>query len=81
MSKQIKTSKRAYPDGRVPVDFKNWLLKIKNIYLDEMELDTEHVRYVGAFPFRKGVNYKARPMTILDQNFNRIQTTKLIRLT
>lgn len=77
----MRTSKRAYPDGKVPADFLNWLLKIKNIHLDEFQLETKKVAYVGSFPFRKGVKYKRRVAVILDENNNRISTTKLIRLT
>lgn len=77
----IKTSKRAYPDGKVPSDFKNWLLKIKNVHLDELQITNKRVAYVGSFPFRKGVKYKEREAFILDENNNRIRTTQLIRLT
>ena len=77
----IKTSSRAYPQGKVPRDFKNWLLKIKNIHLDEIELEHQHVAYVNSFPYRKGVQYKKRETVFLDGEQNRILTTKLIRLT
>lgn len=77
----IKTSKRYYPSGKVPSDFKNWLLKIKNIHLDEAQVTNTRVAYVGSFPFRKGVQYKERETVILDNNNNRIKTTQLIRLT
>ena len=77
----IKTSKRIYPDGKVPADFKNWLLKIKNVHVDEFQLKTSRIAYVGSYPFQKRVSYKARPIFILDVNNNRVQSTKLIRLT
>lgn len=77
----IKTSKRVYPVGKVPADFKNWLMKIKSIHLDEMQLNSNRVAYVGSYPFQKKVKYKERIAFVLDTNGNRLETNKLIRLT
>jgi hypothetical protein len=77
----IKTIKRAYPSGPVPADFKNWLLKIKNIHLDEAQISSPIIEYVEAYPFQKKITYKKRLQTLIDVNGNKLKTIKLIRLT
>lgn len=77
----MRTSKRAYPDGKVPADFLNWMAKIGSVHLDESPLRTYKVKYVDSFPFRKGIKYKRRKVVVLDANNNRISITRLIRLT
>lgn len=72
--------KRVYPDGKVPKNFKNWLLKTKSIFLDEVGVLKNKVEYVESFPFRESVKYKERAVEILDGNGNRILTKKIIRL-
>lgn len=75
----IRTSKRVYPSGQVPKDFKNWLKKIKNH--NKPLLKRKFIKYVESFPFRKGVNYDNRLVTVIDRNYKVIKINKLIRLT
>lgn len=74
----IKTSKRAYPDGKVPADFKNWFKKIKNH--NRPLLKRSLIKYVESFPFRKGINYETRLTTVIDKNYKVIKINKLIRI-
>jgi hypothetical protein len=77
----LQIAKKVYPDGRVPKDFKNWLLKIKSNYLKEESVKNKRVQYVESFPFRKGVSYKYRSVEVLDVNLNVIYLNKIIRIT
>jgi len=74
----IRTSKRVYPDGQVPADFKNWFKKINNH--KKPLFKRKFIRYVESFPFRESVKYTKRPSTIIDSNGNVMVVTKLIRL-
>ena len=74
----IRTSKRVYPKGLVPADFKNWFKKINNH--NKPLFKRKFIKYVKSFPFRESVKYTERPSTIIDFNGNIVEVTKLIRV-
>jgi len=77
--KMIKTTSRAYPKGKVPKDFENWLIKINQH--GKNKLLRKPIKYVESFPFRKEVQYKNEAHIQIDINGNKLFSNVLIRNT
>lgn len=75
----IRTSSRAYPSGRVPRDFPNWLLSIRKKAGIAKRFSKE-VKYAPSFPFREPVAYEEKIVRAVDAQGNIVHIVELKRV-